>query len=76
LQRALYEPFGISWLDGLECFASISANYCLVHKDASAKIDGPKTLATARSFDGNIIDQKIMSMVDKYVRASIDKAIV
>ena len=30
--RAIYAPFGVSWLDGLDCFDTISANYCLIYK--------------------------------------------
>ena len=32
--RAIYAPFGISWIDGLDSFDSISANYCLVKRDS------------------------------------------
>ena len=33
--RALYEPFGVSWIDGLDGFASISANYCLINRKSA-----------------------------------------
>ena len=33
--RAIYQPLGITWLDGLEPFNSISANYCIVHRSSS-----------------------------------------
>ena len=36
--RALYQPFGISWVDGLESFASIGVNYCLVNRTSGSNI--------------------------------------
>ena len=30
--RAIYEPFGVSWLTGLDCFDNISSNYCLIQR--------------------------------------------
>jgi len=34
MHRAIYEPFGVSWVDGLDCFDSIGSNYCLVHRNS------------------------------------------
>ena len=31
----MYEPFGVSWIDGLDSFESIGANYCLVHRSST-----------------------------------------
>ena len=30
--RAIYAPFGVTWLTGLDCFENISTNYCLISR--------------------------------------------